>query len=182
MEAIVLETSNWFYVRIQFKDGTEHQVQVYDITTLNANKVHPYNFSEIIYPEKNEVDILKQKIQELEKEIEELKKQSNNSQVEEPIKDDEVKEIKISEKNNCLKDKKEIALLELYSDTLAIHWTNYDIDMGLDYKEGKKIIDKSKQDSIPFNVGKGTNERAYRLINTDVRTIKDDCIVLIPLS
>ena len=54
--------------------------------------------------------------------------------------------------------------------------------MGIDYKQAKKIIDKSKQDSIPFNVGKGTNERVYRLINTEIRTIKDDCIVLIPSS
>jgi ParB/RepB/Spo0J family partition protein len=132
-------------------------------------------YDEIIF------DLLKENL-ELKKEIEELKKQSNNSQVEEPIKDNEVKEIKISENNNCLKDKKEIALLELFGDFVTINYTNYDIDMGIDYKQAKKIIDESKQDSIPFNAFKGTDERAYRLINTDIRTVKDDCIVLIPSS
>ena len=51
--------------------------------------------------------------------------------------------------------------------------------MGIDYQKAKKIIDKSKQESIPFNVGKGTDERVYKLINTDVRTIKDYCIIFI---
>ncbi|MDK2050549.1 ParB/RepB/Spo0J family partition protein [Aliarcobacter butzleri] len=89
------------------------------------------------------------------------------------------KETKQPKKTTKLEDKKEIALLELFSEAVTINYTNYDIDMGIDYKEAKKIIDKSKQESIPFNVGKGTDERAYRLINTDVRTIKDDCIIFI---
>ena len=269
MEAVVLETNHWFYIRILFKDGTEHRVQVYDITTLNGKKVHPYNFNEIIYLDKGNEEViqkvinqddwekhknndsdtvfyknketselemqwkeneiytfsgsaqffdeyhriiksnvfigtrmssyiiaeksilepyamykvsikkvnedteeeldetaaLKQKIKELEKEIEELKQNQSTPKEKAP-----------------LKDEKEISLLELFGDFVTINYTNYDIDMGIDYKQAKKIIDKSKQDSIPFNVGKGTNERAYRLINTDLRTIKDDCIVLIPSS
>lgn len=90
-----------------------------------------------------------------------------------------LKENQIVQDNSILEDKKEIALLELFSEAVTINYTNYDIDMGIDYQKAKKIIDKSKQESIPFNVGKGTDERVYRLINTDVRTIKDDCIVLI---
>ncbi|MFW0714182.1 ParB/RepB/Spo0J family partition protein [Aliarcobacter butzleri] len=90
-----------------------------------------------------------------------------------------LKENQTVQDNSILEDKKEIALLELFSEAVTINYTNYDIDMGIDYQKAKKIIDKSKQESIPFNVGKGTDERVYRLINTDVRTIKDDCIVLI---
>lgn len=90
-----------------------------------------------------------------------------------------LKENQTVQDNSILEDKKEIALLELFSEAVTINYTNYDIDMGIDYQKAKKIIDKSKQESIPFNVGKGTDERVYRLINTDVRTIKDDCIVFI---
>ncbi|MFW3412159.1 ParB/RepB/Spo0J family partition protein [Aliarcobacter butzleri] len=75
--------------------------------------------------------------------------------------------------------KKEIKLLELFGETVTISYTDDDVDMGLDYKKAKKIINESTQTSIPFDVCKGTVERAYRLINTDTRTIKDDYIVFI---
>ncbi|MDN5077617.1 ParB/RepB/Spo0J family partition protein [Aliarcobacter butzleri] len=124
---------------------------------LNAPGYHVRlrnRYGEIIF------DLLKENL--------ELKKELHN-----------LKENQIVQDNSILEDKKEIALLELFSEAVTINYTNYDIDMGIDYQKAKKIIDKSKQESIPFNVGKGTDERVYRLINTDVRTIKDDCIVLI---
>lgn len=124
---------------------------------LNAPGYHVRlrnRYGEIIF------DLLKENL--------ELKKELHN-----------LKENQTVQDNSILEDKKEIALLELFSEAVTINYTNYDIDMGIDYQKAKKIIDKSKQESIPFNVGKGTDERVYRLINTDVRTIKDDCIVFI---
>ncbi|MFW2611450.1 ParB/RepB/Spo0J family partition protein [Aliarcobacter butzleri] len=124
---------------------------------LNAPGYHVRlrnRYGEIIF------DLLKENL--------ELKKELHN-----------LKENQTVQDNSILEDKKEIALLELFSEAVTINYTNYDIDMGIDYQKAKKIIDKSKQESIPFNVGKGIDERVYRLINTDVRTIKDDCIVLI---
>lgn len=151
---------------IENRNGELSLIHKNHVVADGRHSVLNNRYEEIIF------DLLKENL-ELKKEIEELKKSSIYH------KDDEVKEIKTSENKNCLKDEKEIALLELLKEAVVIHYTNYDIDMGIDYKEAKKIIDKSKQDSIPFNVGKGTDERAYRLINTDIRTIKDDCIVFI---
>ncbi len=292
MEAIVLEIGNWYYIRVLFEDGTEHNIQVYDIIFLNGKKVDPYCFDEIIYSnQKNEIDILTAKIKELEKEIEELNnkevyivshrqkkgtaagggfrcralheheaieiakqskykdlandkniiweartlkshcnvsslsdyigygfgtvndigtyiavcdgdfggtitfekggefvKTTHNREYKVIIKEidtpvEKPKEIKEPKKaTKSLKDEKEIALLELFGDFVTINYTDYDIDMGIDYKQAKKIIDESKQDSIPFNVFNGTDERAYRLIDEDVRTVKDNHIVLIPPS
>ncbi|PZQ08217.1 MAG: hypothetical protein DI567_02225 [Aliarcobacter butzleri] len=75
--------------------------------------------------------------------------------------------------------KKEIKLLELFGQTVTISYTDDDMDMGIDYQKAKKIINRSIQTSIPFDVCKGTVERAYKLIDKEKRTIKDDCIVFI---
>ncbi len=133
-------------------------------------------YDEIIF------DLLKENL-ELKKELEELKQNQPTPKEKAPLKDDEPKETKEPKKTTkCLKDGKEIALLELFGETVTINYTNYEVDMGLDYKQAKKIIAESKQDLIPFNAFKGTDERAYRLIDEDVRTVKDNHIVLIPSS
>lgn len=106
-------------------------------------------------------------------------KDTNNKEYQVIIKEIETPKNKSIKKENKTVNKKTISLLELFEETVTIIYTDNDMDMGLDYSKAKKIIDESTQDSIPFDVCKGTVERAYRLIDEKTRTIKDDCIVLI---
>ncbi|MCT7489094.1 ParB/RepB/Spo0J family partition protein [Aliarcobacter cryaerophilus] len=109
----------------------------------------------------------------------ELKKELHNLKGNQTVQDNSILDtpkVEVAEKPI---HKKDIKLLELFEEIVTIVYTDNDMDMGLDYSKAKKIIDESTQDSIPFDVCKGTIERAYRLIDEKTRTIKDDCIVLI---
>ncbi|MFY4756383.1 ParB/RepB/Spo0J family partition protein [Aliarcobacter butzleri] len=135
---------------------------------LNAPGYHVRlrnRYGEIIF------DLLKENL--------ELKKELHNLKENQTVQDNSILDTPKVEVTEKPIHKKEIKLLELFGETVTISYTDDDMDMGIDYQKAKKIIDKSKQESIPFNVGKGTDERVYRLINTDVRTIKDDCIIFI---